>query len=86
MENEISVQDKMRIVSDFILHAPPGEFNEVFNDVRELLKNDTLLKEGAGAAFAKYNKEQLTPVRIENAELPLVVSEFNELGLLCFEI
>lgn len=81
MDSEISVQDKMRIVSDFILHAPPGEFNEVFNDVRELLKNDSLLKEGAGAAFAKYNKEQLTPVRLENAELPLVVSDYNELGM-----
>lgn len=80
MENEISAQDKMRIVSDFILHAPPGEFNEVFNDVRELLKDDTLLKEGAGSAFAKYNKEQLTPVRLNNVELPLVISDYNDLG------
>lgn len=85
MEDDISVQDKMRIVSDFILHAPPGEFNEVFNDVRELLKNDTLLKEGASSAFAKYNKDQLTPVRLENAELPLVVSEFNDLGAYHFK-
>lgn len=81
MEDDISVQDKMRIVSDFILHAPPGEFNEVFNDVRELLKNDTLLKEGASGAFAKYNKDQLTPVRLENAVHQTVVSEYNDLGL-----
>lgn len=80
MEDVISDQDKMRIVSDFIMHAPPGEFNEVFNDVRELLKNDTMLKEGASEAFSKYDKEQLTPLNIKGSDNFVLITEFNDLG------
>ncbi|KAL3118793.1 hypothetical protein niasHT_002630 [Heterodera trifolii] len=78
---ELTDADKARIASDILLQSPPGEFNEVFNDVRTLLQNDALLEKGVCLeAVRRYNKAQFVPVNPEpGAEHPTLITEHNEL-------
>lgn len=78
-EVNISEAEKAQIASDFLLAAPPGEFNEVFNDVRILIDDDNLLKTGTSGAFSAYNMDQYL-----HAELPdgskTLITEYGDIG------
>lgn len=67
------------IASEFLLNAPPGEFNEVFNDVRTLMNNDDLLKTKCTAAFSQYNKEQFHVVDLPDGTKSLI-TRYGDLG------
>ena len=44
MTDEISEDEKIKIAANFLFHSPPGEFKEVFLDLRGLLNDDRILK------------------------------------------
>lgn len=75
---EVSAEEKVRIASEYLLNAPPGEFNDVFNDIRVLINNDTLLQRGVANAFQEYNTEQFTPVDMPGQSYKVIVSKFGQ--------
>lgn len=68
------------MVSSFILHAPPGEFKEVLDDVKGIVKNDRLIEEQVSKVFPQYTKAQLTPVKIDGCDNAVILSSFNDIG------
>jgi capping protein (actin filament) muscle Z-line, alpha len=53
------------ICSAFVEAAPPGELNEVVNDVKALTSdNDPALIQKLKPAFQKYNEDQLLAVKL----------------------
>ncbi|CAL1293656.1 unnamed protein product [Larinioides sclopetarius] len=80
LKNHVTDQEKIRIASNFILKSPPKEIKEVFNDLRILISDDFILKQVVSNVFSKYNKIQLTPVKIGYFKLDALITDYNDLG------
>jgi len=76
----VSTDDVKRIVSSFLLNAPPGEFHEVVTDVRGLLQNDAVLNELAPTTFKEYNTEQMLVLAIPNQSHKVLITKFGEVS------
>ena len=73
-EEAISEADKFKIASNLIQEAPPGEFSEVWNDVRILVNDDNLMTQCMPAA-AQYHKDQMLSIKYDN-DSPRVRADF----------
>lgn len=78
-ENAISEEEKIKIAANFLFHSPPGEFKEVFLDLRGLLNDDRILKKSLNNTNARYNQDQFVQCDIEGSTEPCIITEFNEL-------
>ena len=78
--NEESTRTPAQMVSSFLSHAPPGQFPEVLEDVKNIVRDDPLVEEEVSKVLPKYNKTQLTPIKLEGCEHPVILSAFNDIG------
>ncbi|KAG0051140.1 F-actin-capping protein subunit alpha-1 [Gryganskiella cystojenkinii] len=72
-------EEKIRIASGFLKSAPPGEINDVFNDVRALVDDDELLTGGIMSALEEYNTEELATVEVPGIEGKVIISKHGQI-------
>ncbi|KAL2913425.1 F-actin-capping protein subunit alpha [Polyrhizophydium stewartii] len=67
--------DKRDIAAAFIRDSPPGEINDVFNDVRALVGDDALLQQVIEPAFEAHHHEQLVAVAVPDSDYQVILGE-----------
>ncbi|PPQ89676.1 hypothetical protein CVT25_013863 [Psilocybe cyanescens] len=72
--------DRIRAASQFLLQSPPGEINDVLNDIRNIISDDELLQEGIQPALREYNIEQFTVVDVPDTNHQSIISEAARVG------
>jgi len=72
-------EDKIKISGQYLLYSPPGEFNDVFNDIRVLINNDTLLQKGILPYFEQYNTEQFAPVDLPGQSHKVIICKAGQI-------
>lgn len=72
----MSSEDRVQVAASFILQSPPGEINDVLNDVRVIVDDDAGLEEGILPALREYNISQFMTVEVPGEQHQTIVSEF----------
>ncbi|KAF9013440.1 F-actin capping protein, alpha subunit [Cyathus striatus] len=67
--------DRVQAASNFLLQSPPGEINDVLNDVRNIISDDDLLQDGLLPALREYNLAQFTTVDVPGTSHHSIISE-----------
>ncbi|KAH7922036.1 F-actin capping protein, alpha subunit [Leucogyrophana mollusca] len=67
--------ERIQAASSFLLQSPPGEINDVLNDVRTIISDDDLLQEGVLPALREYNIAQFITVDVPGTQHQSIVSE-----------
>ncbi|CAG8646400.1 13637_t:CDS:2 [Cetraspora pellucida] len=73
---ELSVEEKLKIATSFLLDSPPGEVSEVYNHVKVLMNNSGTFQEGLLDALQQYNTEQYTTVTLPGQEAQVILSKY----------
>ncbi|KAG9290306.1 hypothetical protein G9A89_007037 [Geosiphon pyriformis] len=78
-EEQLSLEEKIKIVTGFLLDSPPGEVDDVFNDLRILMNDDAAFQAGILSALEEYNTEQFITAALPGHDHQVIVSRYGQL-------
>ncbi|KAL5501674.1 CAP1 [Sanghuangporus vaninii] len=68
-------QERIQAASKFLLQSPPGEINDVLNDVRDIIADDEALQAGILPSLEQYNLEQFITADVPGCDYQVIISE-----------
>ncbi|KAJ7784647.1 F-actin-capping protein subunit alpha [Mycena metata] len=71
----MNATERIEAACSFLLQSPPGEINDVLNDVRNIISDDDSLHEGVLPALKEYNLSQFMTVDVPGTDHQSIVSE-----------
>ncbi|KAI0916785.1 hypothetical protein AcW1_007855 [Taiwanofungus camphoratus] len=67
--------ERIQAASRFLLQSPPGEINDILNDVRNIISDDDSLQEGVLPALREYNLAQFMTADVPGHQHQSIVSD-----------
>ncbi|KAA1469768.1 ICL-domain-containing protein [Dentipellis sp. KUC8613] len=71
----MDTDQRIQAVSNFLLQSPPGEINDVINDVRNIIADDQSLQAGVQPALQEYNLAQFIVAEVPGAGHQSIISD-----------
>ncbi|GLB38434.1 putative F-actin-capping proteins bind in a Ca(2)-independent manner to the fast growing ends of actin filaments (barbed end) thereby blocking the exchange of subunits at these ends [Lyophyllum shimeji] len=71
----MDANERIQAASNFLLQSPPGEINDVLNDVRNIISDDDSLQHGILPVLKEYNLAQFITVDVPGTDHQSIVSE-----------
>ncbi|KAI0693957.1 F-actin capping protein alpha subunit [Cytidiella melzeri] len=71
----MDAEERIQAASKFLLQSPPGEINDVLNDVRTIISDDESLQAGVLPALCQYNLAQFIVAKVPGRQHQCIVSE-----------
>ncbi|KAJ3544047.1 hypothetical protein NM688_g5788 [Phlebia brevispora] len=71
----MDAEERIQAASRFLLQSPPGEINDVLNDVRNIISDDDTLQAGILPALRDYNLAQFITAEVPGHQHQCIVSE-----------